>query len=552
MKGDIFKASKDNIGAETEKGGIIFGAGINGQRINLNTDQSANQFGSGATSYVSETAEDDGARNGAISFIKAGQNFGGGYVVTPKVQGPARITIWNAAGVTDDQGVNVYINNSGTFDFLQAFTIPGGKVIKKNSFVYDGTDEFQVKIEMTTDDGYNNQNCYLYDIVIESTAPPTTPSIYLSSDVATTLQSIYLGQPLTDISYRWAGTANSASVNWEGTSSATTAPAGVTVKTNAWERTLTISGTPTAGGVYNYSVTSSDGTNTSQALTGTLTVKDTDKKKMAYVTSVTSGQPSSLDEPFINALQKAFDVNIISANTKGVDYSFYDILVLSAVPSSGSSGLSELKEASITKPFLNMKTYQMQSSRWDWITGQANTVQTTIVVPDGAKSHRIFDGITFTGDAANEIVVTTKTEGNCVVKFESWSNASVTPIVLATAKDEGETAISYAEVPQGTVLNGMTNPTQAPQIVLGLSESAWDGLTEDAVKLAVNAAYYLSNIPLGITPEKVDNTNKTVVDRQYYDLLGKPVTSVLNGILIEKSVYEDGSVSFKKVYKKNY
>jgi hypothetical protein len=41
---------------------------------------------------------------------------------------------------------------------------------------------------------------------------------------------------------------------------------------------------------------------------------------------------------------------------------------------------------------------------------------------------------------------------------------------------------------------------------------------------------------------------KTVVSKSYYDLTGRPVSSAAKGILIQKSVYDDGSTGYGKVY----
>ncbi|MBP1594088.1 MAG: hypothetical protein H6Q12_1106 [Bacteroidetes bacterium] len=67
--GDIFSASTSNANKEKSINSVVFGAGPNGQRINLNASQSANQFGSASTTYVSASASDDGANAGAFSFL---------------------------------------------------------------------------------------------------------------------------------------------------------------------------------------------------------------------------------------------------------------------------------------------------------------------------------------------------------------------------------------------------------------------------------------------------------------------------------------------------
>ncbi|GAB6011660.1 hypothetical protein [Viscerimonas tarda] len=379
---------------------------------------------------------------------------------------------------------------------------------------------------------------------LEDGAPATEPKIELTSAAATTTQTVYPNQSITSIVYKYGGTATAATIVWS--PGGVTAPAGITVTPNTTAKTLTISGKPTAEGTYSYSITSTDGSLITSPLSGTLTVQDTDKKKLAYVTTLGDVR----DDSFTNAFEASgkFAVTKIASSATGVDFDVFDIIVLSAVPNSGDAGLAELKLVSLTKPFLQMKTYQMQASRWNWCV-PANTNQTTIVVPAAAKSHAIFDGIIFTGSGNDEIVVTTKESGNRVVKFPSLVSSSAQPTVLATAKGEADPAWSYAEIPVGTTLNAMSDPTQFSQIILGLSETAWDGLTADAITLAVNAAKYLTGgSSVNIESAAADNAGKTVVDKAYYDLTGRPAAKTAKGLLIQKSVYEDGTSAYSKVY----
>jgi len=46
----------------------------------------------------------------------------------------------------------------------------------------------------------------------------------------------------------------------------------------------------------------------------------------------------------------------------------------------------------------------------------------------------------------------------------------------------------------------------------------------------------------------VNDVNKKVISKTYYDLLGRQIQGRAKGILLEKSVYDDGSVSDKKLY----
>lgn len=371
----------------------------------------------------------------------------------------------------------------------------------------------------------------------------TTPGISLTS-ANNSIQSVYVNQPISNISYKWGGNATGANITWNGTANATTAPEGITVTTVG--KVVTISGAPTSLGSYEYAIIATDGTNNTTPLTGTISAKTTNKIKLAYVTTVTNGVAGANDQPFLNALSTDFDINLISSTATGIDYSFYDIIIQSAIPGSGDAGLAELKTKCLEKPFINMKTFQMQSSRWNWMT-PANTTQVTVIVSESAKSHPLFNGITFTGENSNEIALTTATSGNCAVKVTAWAGTpSATPTVLASVKGETDPAYCYLEIPVGTTMNGMTAANQNKQMILGLSEAAWGALTNDAVTLAVNAAKYV--VSSGV-PTQVNNTSsaKVPVSKEYFDIYGKSVNPDANCVMIEVIKYQDGTTSHKKI-----
>ena len=384
-------------------------------------------------------------------------------------------------------------------------------------------------------------------------AAKTAPTILYMSGL--TAQTVYQNQALKPINYQYGGTATSASIAWTGTSGPTVAPTGVIVTTSG--NNITIAGTLTTLGSYGYSVTSTDGTNISTPLTGTLNTKTTTKYKMAYVTNVTNGAPAAGDLYFINGitnnpgndgLSKDFDLTYINATDTGVDYSIYDVILESSIPASGSAGLTELKTKCLSKPFVNMKEFQLQSSAWNWGT-PANTSATTMIVADAAKSHPIFSGITFSGAASNEIVLTTATSGNMAVNLTAWAGTPTpaVPTTLSTVKDPTSglsTGLAcYFEIPVGTTMNGMTTPTSARQIVLGLSEATYTTtnlLTADAITLAVNAAKYVI-VPVAQSMISLISgaTNQTVNG-------GKPITNIMYayiGTVTSTSVVWTGTAS---------
>lgn len=411
-----------------------------------------------------------------------------------------------------------------------------------NNYVIDATNGTKI--------GTDQIRITYASVTVDDAAAVTTPTLGLTS--GSNSQSVYVSQPISNIVYTWGGTATGASVSWSPST-----PSGITVTPDATAKTVTISGAPTEVSTttaYTYSVTSTDGTQTSTALTGSITAKVTNKYKLAYVTALTSGSPTnSSDLTLTNALADKFDVNYISADATGVDYSYYDIIVLSAWPNSTSSGVLELKNSAIIKPFLNMKSFALQASsnRWAWLDAVKNTPVQNIIVPATQKTHPIFTGVTWTGTNSDEIQLTTATSGNCVIYYTTWTNPSTQPTVLANVLDTSNVVYpSFAEIPAGTTLGGMSSASTAKQILFNLSEASWPSITSDAILVAVNSARYLvGDISLtGIN--SASTSKKAIVKKEYYNLLGKKLSSYpINTISIEKQTYEDGTVGFVKVLK---
>ncbi len=270
--GDIFTASSGNANKESTVNGIIFGAGPNGQRINMNTSSSAAQYGSAATTYVSASAADDGAAAGAFSFIKTGSgSSSGGYIILPEVQGPTDITIWACGANTGNtQSYKLLTSTDGgtTWTNLGTASFTDLKLIHKNIFAFTGNNNVKVKLVCTTGSS-TNCNLYIYDVLMTK-----RPSINLTSAVGTNHQTIAtsLNEAVTNIVYTWGSIASTANVTWTGTADANTPPTGITVTTDAVAKTATISGTPTVPGTYTYCIIGTNGTISSSMLTGSIRV----------------------------------------------------------------------------------------------------------------------------------------------------------------------------------------------------------------------------------------------------------------------------------------
>lgn len=273
-KADVFTASSGNANKESTLNGIIFGAGPSGERINMNPTQSASQFGSTSTTYVSASATDDGANAGAFSFLAGASGAGGGYIILPEVQGPTDISAWACSantGNTQSYKMWTSIDGGTTWTTLGTASFTDLKLIHKNIFSYTGNDKVKIKLACTTGSSANC-NLYIYDVLLTK-----RPSLVLTSTIGTDNQTVTtaLSESISDIVYTWGSIATTATITWTGTTDANNPPAGITVNTDPTTKTLTITGTPTTLGSYGYSVIGTDGTNSTIPLTGSIKVVNT-------------------------------------------------------------------------------------------------------------------------------------------------------------------------------------------------------------------------------------------------------------------------------------
>jgi len=309
--GDIFTASTSNANKEKSINSVVFGAGPNGQRINLNASQSANQYGSTSTTYVSASASDDGANAGAFSFLKSGTGAGGGYIILPEVQGPADITIWSCGANTNSTQkyiVSFSIDGGSTWDAQDTCMITTNKLIYKNIYSYSGSGSLKVKITSATASS-SNCNLYIYDVLITK-----RPLISRLSGAETENQTITPNQPLSNIVYSWGSIATSASVSWTGTANSTTPPSGITVLTDNTAKTLTISGTPTQVGTYGLSIFSTDGTIASDTLTAKINVVSNPTPVINLTSESTTPQQTLITGNSINNVVYKWSGSATTAN----------------------------------------------------------------------------------------------------------------------------------------------------------------------------------------------------------------------------------------------
>ena len=345
--------------------------------------------------------------------------------------------------------------------------------------------------------------CYVSVTLVEG-PPPTTPSLTKVSGDAE--QTFYLGQPVSDIVYRWGGTATSASVTWAGGST----PDGISVTPDADAKTLTISGTPAAAGEYSFSVVATDGSQTTTPLTGKITVNNefTGKKRLAYVTTL-ADPVDPADVVTLALLRETFDVDIVIANEAGdaskpaSTFDPYDAIVLAALPGSGTVP-NCLKN--IDKPLVSLKPFMFQAANsncWDWgapinLHGSSLAdVPTGVAVSDA--SHPLFKGMGLSNGSIVPLATGSK-HGNfrILTPIYSWhgsNEANITTLATVPAGynysinpttitgDATDKPVIFVVNPNSVMVNGSGADVLVPniQIHIGVSEQAANTAAEPTV-----------------------------------------------------------------------
>ncbi len=461
------------------------------------------------------------------------------------------------------------IGGSATTASLSAGSLPAGVSFDSGTLTISGTPTetgtFNYTITTDGSPGSSVSGTITVGAVVNA-------SIILTSAGGTNAQSILTNTAITDITYDYTGTLNN--IAWSGSS--TTTPAGITVNT-ATNGEISISGTPTSDGTYNYtinidglfggttatasgSITATtptyditfnvtDGTNpisgatvtfnsqsgttdaggnytftavtagiqgynvtqtgyTSESGSINVSTNATENvvliiasapKKIAYITN-SSADNYSNDTKILPAYQGEFDVTLIESTTTGVDFSSYDLVVLSEVPGSGDAINMELE--GINKPFLMMKPHAYKSTVWDWAAAgfDQDGSETAFTVTN--TTHEVFSGLTFTGAGNNELEVLSSVAGGKGLMYADPSQFTVSGGTIDNiANIAGNTAQSgIFEIPVGTTVGGNTTTERWMQV--GINSSSYANITDDGVTLMLNTAYYLMGLPIPASPNK--------------------------------------------------
>ncbi|UEG48834.1 right-handed parallel beta-helix repeat-containing protein [Ferruginibacter lapsinanis] len=304
-----------------------------------------------------------------------------------------------------------------------------------------------------------------------------------------TTQTVLFGNPIVTVTFSWGGGATGLDT--------ANIPAGVTATFDNINKTLTLQGTPTIIGNNEYTVTSIGGADMPIVINGSIYVTSSSTKNVAFFTILPM---SAADLVIYNKLSANPDFLVIpvDATSTTIDYSGFDVIVISPTPASTSAGFPALE--AVNKPKLLLKPFVLRTTVWNWInvSSAINTPQSTVTIFD--KTHPIFTGLTFTGVDENELQLFSTVTTNAVTGVTNTTWIASPPVTVIGNALGSATTNSVVEVPVGTNMNG-TITTQR-FVMIGVSEFSMANLTTTATQLIENTVYYLLglDVPGGIVP----------------------------------------------------
>ncbi len=293
-----------------------------------------------------------------------------------------------------------------------------------------------------------------------------------------TTQTLVLGNAITPITFSWSGGSTGVDTS--------KIPAGVTAIFDTINKTLTLQGTPTALGNYQYTVTSVGGVGNPIVITGTIFVTSNTAKKIAYFTTLPITAPDSMIYNKLSA-NPDFMVALVDATSTTTNYSGFDAVVMSPVPGSTAAGFPALESLNIPK--LLLKPFTLKSTVWNWIntTAAINTNLTGVTITN--KTHPIFSGLTFTGPSSDQLQLfsSVNTYGVTGITNSTWiATPAVSVLGNAIA---APTTNSIVEFPVGANMNRTVINKRF--VMIGISEYSTATLTTTATQLIENTVYYI-------------------------------------------------------------
>ena len=395
---------------------------------------------------------------------------------------------WNTTGVTVNSSDFVTLDTSIILTPRNA----DGSFTTTFMNLVAGSDMIDAGLDVGIDYAGNHPDMGYFEYGTINHFPPVVTS-------QNTTQSVIIGSPIVAITFSWSGGATGLDT--------ANIPSGITAIYDTINKTLTLQGTPAAIGSYQYTVTSIGGSGVPIVINGNIFVTSNTGKRIAYFTTLPITAPDSMIYNKLSA-NPDFVIVPVDATSTTTDYTGFDAVVMSPVPSSTAAGFPALK--ALDKPKLLLKPFTLKSTVWGWIntTAAINTNQFGVSIIN--NTHPIFSGLNFTGANSDQLQLfsTVSTYAVTGITNSTWI---ATPAVTVLGNAIGaSTTNSIVEFPVGINMNGTI--TTRRFVMIGLSEYSTATLTATATQLIENTVYYIlgMGVPLPVVFDNVNVTGNNV------------------------------------------
>ncbi len=418
--------------------------------------------------------------------------------------------------------------------------------------------------------------------LIAGTFPPNP---FLIKTSGNTDQTRYQRQPISDIMYQYAGSATSASVTWTGTSGgANTPPEGITVVSDNQVKTLTIAGRPTEAGTFEYSVTSSDGTNASNQLTGTITVLEAPinppvEPLVISMFRVDGGRTAEVNQSG-NTVSIILDPSMINSSNVGT----------CTFASAMKDGYTITPDITQPQDFSSPVTYSVEGLKDVHELGADTIIRGTFTVT-ATTENMILSTLPYSSDFTENIVNEFTTPESLLPYWITLPDGVSDPGGSFQDREQPSPEAStdpdfkggYIKIHQmvfnmsscgtftfkwasaGSRYPELTDQTGKVWLTYPSNRSSKNLYTESVVinsstPITLTLSFYtgaavpntagvyhvsVTDLPTNINIPIIE---KEVLCKEYYDLTGKRIQKGVPGFVIEKIIFVDGSNQYKKVF----
>ena len=198
------------------------------------------------------------------------------------------------------------------------------------------------------------------------------------------------------------------------------------------------------------------------------------------------------DKPLLRHLRSNDSLWIVETDAldNTVDYSGYEVLVLSSKPSSSAAGFAPLK--GYNKPMVLLKPWLLKQGVWSWGTA-INTADLSVTVNDA--SHPLFQGVTVSN---GQVQLFSQCNTNAVTAISAWTFDGTVDTLGTPVSDP--TASSIAILSNNIIM-------------IGVSEYSTAYLTTDAKRLIENAIL----LQLGVTmpAQGIENHQSQITNHKF-------------------------------------